>query len=216
MAVGDKRTRDAITAHTLTLNNALSDEVIAAKLARRGFSADRITNEGLALIKAAQAKQTARQGAEGAQIQATQTFKTAFAEARKSLADVRETARAHYRSAKANPGVWQSLMLSGRFPQNSDGFISAATTVLDSILADATILADLTGYGYDEAAIAEVRAKIDAMAAANQAQEQAKGRRQQSVLERDEAYRAMTGWMSRFKRIARRLLTPEERTKVGW
>jgi len=65
---------------------------------------------------------------------------------------------------------------------------------------------ELAVYGYDEAGLSAARAMVEAMAAADQAQEQAKGANLLATSERDEAYKAMTTWMGTFKRVARRAL----------
>lgn len=194
-----------LTNHTLTLNNALADPEASALLALKGFPAEKL-NEGLARIEAARDKQEARLVAAGAQLAATDQFKTAFAAARTAYADFRETARAHYGSEAQNREIWEALKLGGAAPQNAQSFIGTAYLTFDNALADPDIVAELTPYGYDQAGLLAERAVIEAMDEANQAQELAKGNSQRATVERDEAMEELRVWMGKFRRIARRAL----------
>ncbi len=194
-----------VTANELTLNNALSDAEIAALLEKWGYPAARI-EEGLTLVRLVRIRQEARLVAYGAQLAATDRFREAFAAARTAYADLRETARAHFRSAAQNREVWQTLRLGGAMTHDTEKFIGMAYATCDAALANPEIVAALALYGYDEAGLQATRAVIEALAAANQAQERAKGDSQWATAQRNEACRAMKAWMGTFKRVTRRAL----------
>ena len=212
----DEQMDSVITGFELTLTNLAAEPEIAAIMQAHGFPGERV-NEGLALVRAARGCQQARQAELGKQLQATAAFKEAFAAASKTYADFRETARAHFKSASANPEPWQALGLTGLTPRTTENFIGAAYTTYDNALADQKIMGELALYGYDRSQIEMARGKVAAVEAANQAQERAKGAALGTTAEQDQAYEQAKVWMSAFKRIARRALQerPDLLTKLG-
>jgi len=212
----DEQMDSVITGFELTLTNLVAEPEIAAIMQAHGFPQDRV-DAGLALVRAARAKQQARQAELGSRLQATTAFEQAFAAASKAYADFRETARAHYKSASDNPEVWQTLGLTGRMPRDTQGFISAAYATFDNALASQAIVDALTPYGYDSSKITDARGLVAAAAAANQAQERAKGAALGTTTEQNDAYEQAKDWMSAFKRIARRALQdrPDLLLKLG-
>ncbi len=214
--LNEKQIEAAIAANALTLANALADAEIAPLLAAKGYPAGRL-NEGLALIETARAKQEARHVTLGAQLAATDQFRAAFTAARTAYADLRETARAHFGSEAHNREIWQILGLGGAAPQTTDSFIGAAYATYDNALADSALVAALTPYGYDQTGLQAARATVEAMDAANRAQEQAKGASQRATAERDAAFSAQRTWVGKFRRIVRRAFKerPDLLVKLG-
>lgn len=215
-AKNDEQMDSVITGFELTLTNVSAEPEIAALMQARGFPKERV-DEGLALVRAARAGQQTRQAELGNQKQATAAFTEAFAAARSAYADFRETARAHFKNAKASPAAWQALGLTGLMPQDTDGFIDTAYATFDNALANPEIVAALTPYGYNSEKITQARATVAAAAGANQVQERAKGAALRTTAVQDQAYEQAKAWMSVFKRIARRALQgrPDLLAKLG-
>jgi hypothetical protein len=212
----DQQMDSVITGFELTLTNLSAEPEIAALMQARGFPKGRV-DEGLALVRAARGCQQERQAELGNQLQATAAFKDAFAAASSAYADFRETARAHFKNASANPSAWQKLGLAGKAPQDTLGFINTAYATFDNALANPEIVAALMPYGYTGEKITQARAAVAAAADANQAQERAKGAARGTTTGQDQAYEQAKAWMNTFKRIARRALQgrPDLLTKLG-
>lgn len=205
MSKKSNQMENVIAGFELVLTNASTDVEIAELMEARGYTRERI-DEGLALIRAARSCQQAHQAEQGNQLQATATFKDAFAAARSAYADFRETARAHFKSAATSPTDWQALGLSGVAPQDALGFISSAYASFDNAQASPEIMSALATYGYTAEKISAARAAVSAVEAANQAQERAKGDVQHATAEQEQANQQAKDWISTFKRIARRAL----------
>jgi len=201
----DEQLSGEIAGFEFVLNSLVAAPEIATIMQAHGFPQERI-DAGLALVQTARAKQQARGVEVGNRLKATTNFEQAFAAASKAYADFRETARAHFESASANPDAWESLKLTGVTPRKVDSFIDTAYATYDNALANPEIMAALAPYGYVAAKIGEARGLVAAVRAADQTQEHAKGAALRATTEQDEAVEQAKAWVKAFKRIARRAL----------
>jgi len=194
----DQRIADRIASAGQTLLLAQSDSELAALLAGRGYDAARLA-EGQALQSAAQAAFTGRQRAAAEQTAATAALVAAGVAARRAYSDFRITARAVFPAPAAN----LALGLAGAASEDLQKFLTAARTSYDVALNTAAYLTELARFGYAQAALETARGLLDALAAADAAQEGAKAAALQATRQRDEAAAALDAWLRRFHAIAK-------------
>jgi hypothetical protein len=194
----DQRIADRIAAVRQMLTLAQSDQELAALLAGRGYDAARLA-EGLALQDAAQAAFTGRQRAAAEQTAATAALVAADAAARRAYNDFRITARAVFPA----PAASQALGLAGAASEDLQKFLTAARTSYDVALNTAAYLTELARFGYAQAALEAARGLLDALAAADAAQEAAKAAALQATRQRDAAVADLDAWLRRFRTVAK-------------
>jgi hypothetical protein len=194
----DQRIADRIAAAHQTLLLVQSDSELAALLAGRGYDAARLA-EGQALQVAAQAAFTGRQRAAADQTAATAALVAADAAARRAYNDFRVTARVVF----PEPAASQALGLAGAAADDRQKFITAARASYDVALNTAAYLAELARFGYAQAALETARGLLDALTAADAAQEAAKAAAMQATRQRDAAAAALDAWLRRFRTVAK-------------
>lgn len=198
---------DVLTQAALAINNSLNDSGIRDLVAGYGYSVEKL-NEGRALLAAAQAASNEQVAAAGAQQQATVAFQQAEIAARDAYQALAKVARATLDKASLT-----MLGLSGRAPQSTSSFLTAAFTLFDNA-AQVPLLAN---YGYDAAKLSAGRGLISALQAADQAQEVAKGAAQKATGSQREALKALSGWLAQYIKIAKVALRtdPQQLEKLG-
>lgn len=181
----------------LALTNAASPDVAGA-LAEYGCDTAYL-DQGLALRTAARDALSNRDLLYGRQQELTRQAQEALRIARREYGGLVRIARTIFRD---QPGLLVQLGISGRIPDA----LAALLAVADTLFANATdpaIAAELTKHGYPPEHIAEVQAAFEALRAAKEAQEIAKGATQQATQELQVAMAALDEWMSQFRSIAR-------------
>jgi len=198
---------DQLNAAQLAVTNSLADPEIKSRVAAYGYTAEKLL-EGRALFDAARAAVSAQESAAGAQQAATQTLAAAKAEAHDAYQSLAKVAR-----AVSDPASLAGLGLTGLMPAATAAFLTAAGTLFDN----AGALPALAQYGYDSTKLAAERARVEACAAADRAQEAAKGAAQQATRDQDAALRALNKWMAQYVKIARVALreTPQLLVNLG-
>lgn len=120
---------------------------------------------------------------------------------------------------KSEPGVLVSLGISsGRAPQALGAFLVYADNLFTNALsASASVKAKLAARGYNDARLTVEKGKIDALHAANQAQEQAKGTAQDLTPQQKNALAELDDAIMLYRKLARRALKtrPQLLEKLG-
>ena len=205
---------DRLLAAQVAIENARADATIRAALAPFAYDEARLA-AGRALYDAAQAlvnQQKAvygdQYGSTGAVNAARTTADTAY---RRTLAVARVALKGHVQAHAA-------LMLDGERQQSLAGWLEQAQAFYGNLLAAPDLLAALGSFGYDRAKLEAERALVEAVAAANLAQEQQKGNAQQTTQQRDAALDALDTWVADFQVIARVALAdqPQQLEKLGF
>jgi hypothetical protein len=120
---------------------------------------------------------------------------------------------------KSEPGALVSLGISsGRAPQALGAFLVYADNLFTNALtASASVKAKLAARGYNDARLTAEKGKIDALHAANQAQEQAKGTAQDLTPQQKAALAELDDAIMLYRKLARRALKarPQLLEKLG-
>ncbi len=181
----------------LALKNAASPDV-ADSLVAHGYDAARLV-EGRALWTTARDALSDRDLLYGRQQELTRQAREAQRAARREYGSLVRIARAIFRD---QPGLLVQLGIAGVTPRSLDKLLAAADTLFANV-TDPAIAPELTKHGYPPERIAQVQAAFEALRAANEAQEIAKGATQQATQELHAAMAALDEWMSQFRSIAR-------------
>ncbi len=195
------------------ITNSLSDTTIQSYVGKYGYTADRL-NEGKALLDAATGVKDTHVAASGAKKVATA-----------AEGGLRKAAEDAYQSySTIAKGVFQKdkeslakLGLDKPMPRTEAGFIAAGKTLFDNASSDEKIKAAMANDGYDDAKLADEKAKILAYEAAVDAQAAANGASQDSTQEQTKAVKALADWVSGYMRVARVALKekPQLLEKLG-
>jgi predicted pyridoxine 5'-phosphate oxidase superfamily flavin-nucleotide-binding protein len=186
-------TAQQLNAAQLAITNSLADPEIKAAVAQYGYTTTKL-NAGKALYEAALAAVNLQKTGKGDQKVATAALKAAEKEARDAYQAAAKVARAALPAEEL-----ATLGLAGKEPRDIAGFLQAAYTLFDNA-ADSGLLVD---FGYDDERIGAERDKIEALDAANQAQELAKGAAQQATQDQDAALAKMNEWVAQYLKIAK-------------
>jgi hypothetical protein len=192
-----KSIADRLNQADLALTNAASPDVADA-LAEYGCDTAYL-DEGRARRTAARDALSNRDLLYGRQQELTRQAQEALRTARREYGSLVRIARAVFRD---QPGLLVQLGIAGRTPNALAALLAAADTLFANA-TDPAIALELTKHGYTPIRIAEVLAAFQALRAANEAQEIAKGATQQATQELQAAMRALDEWMSQFRSIAR-------------
>ena len=154
----------------IAIHNTLTDPEIPALVAKRGYTAEKLTALK-DLYDRALAAVSAKEAVKGSKEHATDQLAVVYQAAHLAYQDLVTTAR---RAFRAEPARLTMLGIAGEEPRDTAGFIRAAYVLFDNAALPelAPALADL---GYTVEFLAAERAKIAAFDQANQVQEAAKG-----------------------------------------
>ncbi len=189
---------ERLAAAELALANAQNDAAIQGALMPFGYDNARM-QEGQALYQAARDlvnKQTAEYGQ---QYETTGNLQAAWATAEAAYMPTLKIARVALRDhARANG----ALKMNGVRKQSLWGWLEQAQAFYTNLLADEELLAAMARFGFDRPKLEAEAALVQAVAAADHAQEGHKGEAQQATKERDAKLDEMDQWMADFKVIA--------------
>ena len=177
----------------IAIANSLDESEIAGAVAEFGYTPARL-REGLALYEAALAAVNAQKSARGDQKIATAEVEAVYLTARSAYQAAAKVAR-----ATLDAGGLATLGLMGSTPRDVAGLTQAGYTLFDNA-ARSGLLADL---GYTAERLASERARLEALDAAQQAQQRAKGDAQQATEDRDAALAELHEWVAQYLKIAR-------------
>jgi len=182
-----------LNAAQLAIMNSLADPEIKTAVGQFGYTTAKL-NTGKALYEAALAAYNAAKSQRGDQKAATAALNAARIQARDAYQALAQVARSALSEADLT-----TLGLTGKEPRGTAAFIAAAYTLFEN----AKTVEGLADFGYDAERLAAELAKITAYDQANQAQELAKGARQQSTQDQEAALAAMNDWVAQYLKIAK-------------
>lgn len=198
----------------LAITGLESDPAITTALTPFGYDVAKRA-EGVQLLARANAILVTVQEARAAQLAATQAVKDAEKIARTAYADLATVARTIF---KGDTASLAALGLSGPAPKPLAEFLLTADKLFRGAESAPQPIKDkLAGVGYNAAKLASEHAKITALHAANQTQEQAKGTAQNVTPEQEQTLTDLdsySGQLRKFARIALRA-TPQLLEKLG-
>jgi hypothetical protein len=180
------------------LTTAKDDKGISPLLASKGYDSAKLA-EGLSLQQAAENALIARQQAIGAQKEATLAVQKAEETARQAFKDFRDIARSIFKDTS----VRSALGVNDPIAKQLETFMTNAGTSYGAALAEPQYLAELARYGFPQSSIESARASLQALAAANDAQESAKAAASSATKQRDDAIAALDAWVRQFEGIAK-------------
>lgn len=194
----DKAQAKEIAANGQTLIAVIADAsapgAITDALAEGGYTLAEL-NRGQGLHAAAQAALSQHLAAAGDKDAATK----AYLAAEKAFVTLYTTLRGLARTAfLKNPAALTALGIAGTQPRDMLGLINAANALLDNA-ARPEYTGKLTQRAVTAAKLQNLRAKLDALKAADQVQEDGKGAASKAVVQRDQAAAALKEWMTEFK-----------------
>jgi hypothetical protein len=194
----DKKLANDIALAERQIKTALANAEAGPLLADGGFTPDELNN-GLGLQRAAFEAFVARQEADGAQVAATRAFKEADKAARKTYTKLRGFART---AVMKDAAARAALGLSGREPTDLQNFLIAAEALVTQGAKPefATLLAKKT---VTAAKLEDLKTKLDALKAADQAQEAAKSAVPKATQARDDAAKVLFEWLSGYEAFVR-------------
>lgn len=189
----------------------LTDAVVRAALGKKGFDTQKLS-EGLALCDAADAKWNARQEAIAKQSNCTSLVNGLFDEARKSLSDLRETARVAFKEEAA----LKALGVTGDVPEDVQRFLTHARSTYTTAKKEEYNGA-LARHGYATEELDRQLAALEDLRKASDAQSQVMGDAQQATRARDDAVAPVREFRKNILKIARRAFRkePEQARKLA-
>lgn len=202
-----------LAAAQTAINNTLSDAEIQGMVAQYGYPAEKLS-EGKRLYDSAFTAVNAQVAVAGGQYQATADLKAREAAARSAYQELAQVARAAF---LREPDRLAALGLRGTAPKATAHFIAQAGGAFQNAMSLPDVKAVLAAYGLNDGKLQDGKAKIDAYARANEAQEAAKGSAQQATQNQDAALAAMNQWTAHYIKIARVALRdkPQLLEKIG-
>ncbi len=191
--------RNQLALAARAIDNGLHNSEVAERLSRFGYTAEKL-QEGWALYEQAQQLYQEQEDRYGDQFGATDAFRKAWEEAKELYGKHLTIARMLF---KGNRDIEQDLALEGKRPQAFNPWLEVAVQFYDNALAQTAILERFAELGLTAEMLQEGKAKVEAVAAAEHAQEVARGKAQEATRRRDEAFAALGAWMEDYLTVAK-------------
>ncbi|RQW04465.1 hypothetical protein EH223_07250 [candidate division KSB1 bacterium] len=182
----------------LAIDNALSDADIRAALLPYGYDETRL-QQGKALYDSTMALQRTQEVEYSEQYAATAEFKKLFGTADVAYMDAVKIARIALRD---NTAGWQALELNGKRKESLAGWLRQAQQFFVNALGNADVVTAMSHFGFDQVKLQAAFDQVNAVAAANAAQQKEKGEAQQATKQRDAALDDLEQWLADFKVVA--------------
>lgn len=204
---------DLVSRARTAFTNAASDAEAGAALAPFGYTSARL-GEMLDLVEDVEARMAGQSREYGEQYAATSAAEAARADLKALYSRHRQLARlAHARGSDG----YRTLGLDGSLPARDEALLSQASTFYRHLQEAPDVAATLAPFTVDAAALAEGRAKVEAVQAANAAQARETGDAQRATTVRDERAGALRAAYSDFVAVAKLALAslPQVRERLG-
>lgn len=195
----------------LAIDNSLNNPQILAAVKDFGYSTERL-NQGKALYNALAAAQLEKSSESGEQISASEAVQAQWDIAKKSYMRLVKVARV---ALKKEGGAIAQLALSGKRKESLSGWLSQANQFYQNALSSPAILKALKEFGITDKKLKAGLKEVEAVEAANLAQEKEKGEAQAATQKRDAALDAMQDWLSDYLAIAKVALEEEPQLLEG-
>ncbi len=207
----DRSIDNLLSQAQLAIDNALNNPKILEYLSDFGYTSARI-QQGKKLYNTAAAAQLAQTIEAGEQISTTATLNEAWEIAKKTYIRFVKVARVVF---KRNSGVSTQLDLGGSRKRTLSGWMVQSTQFYKNALASKAILKDLAEFGITEQKLKAGLKEVEAIEAANLAQEKEKGEAQAATQKRDAALDELQDWLSDYLAIAKIALEEEPQLLEG-
>jgi hypothetical protein len=193
----DRELSNAILRAFQLIETVQGNPELSSILAERGYD-EAMLQSGLELFQAAQAAFNQRQGAMSGQRQASAAMAGVEAGARAAYRDFREVARALFQDDAHR----KALVLEGAVPPDRQRFIMGAQAAYKAALEE-PFQSDLGTYGgFSAEVLQSLIGDLEALAAADDDQNEAIGVAVKATAERDRLAGELEAWVKRFRHIA--------------
>lgn len=183
----------------IMITNASMDEEIMKLIGPVGYD-----SAGMAFGKSLLADATAKKDVHIALAGAQQGTTAAANAAKKAATDAYQSYSVLAKGEFKNKKEWLSVLgLDKPMPRTEAALISSGESLFENAATDTGIKAAMLKYGYDDAKLAEGKAKIVAFETANSAQKAAEGAAQDATEERDAALVKLNDWVAQFRKAAK-------------
>jgi hypothetical protein len=189
----------------IAIENSLNNPTIQTYLSEYGYSKEKLQS-GQQLYQTALDLQQKQRREFGEQIEATAERDQLWDIAHATYMKFVKIARVAY---KNNTGIATQLGINGNRKESFSGWLLDANQFYSNTLGNDSILKTLAEYGITPTKLEAGKAEVQAVSAANLAQDKEKGEAQEATQKRDAALDALSDWMSDFVAIARIALEPE-------
>ena len=190
---------DRLLAAQLAIDAVLADSSLQTVLTNYGYGAAAMT-AARALYEQAEALTALQQKEYGEQHAATEAVEKAWETANAIYIRSLGLARIAF---KKDPLAQTTLALGGSRKQSLTGWLKQAEQFYRNLLTTPALLAEMTKFGYDAAAVQAEYDVILALREANMNQEREKGQAQKATQTRDEVLDELDEWMSDFRAVSR-------------
>ena len=198
----------------VAIDNSLNNPTILNAVAAFGYDAARL-QAGRALYDEVMGLAAAQEREYGEQYEATAVVNAAWGTADLAYKKALKISRVVF---KGNQKARNALGLSGSRKKTLSGWINQATNFYTNLLNTPDLIAAMTPYSYDQAKLAAEAALVQAVVAANAAQDRERGEAQEATQMRDAKMDELDQWTADYKAIAQVALSdsPQQLEQLGW
>jgi hypothetical protein len=198
----------------IAIDNSVNNPAILNAVAAFGYDEARL-QAGRALYDEVMGLAAAQEREYGEQYEATAVVNAAWETADLAYKKALKISRVVF---KGNQKARNALGLSGSRKKTLSGWISQATNFYTNLLNTPDLIAAMTPYSYDQAKLEAEAALVQAVAAANAAQDRERGEAQEATQMRDAKMDELDQWTADYKAIAQVALSdsPQQLEQLGW
>lgn len=181
------------------LHNALNNDDLAERLAKRSYTAEKI-QIGVGFQSTAQYSFEAQIREYGDAIAATEEFDAKRHELRETAKEMRSIARIAY---KDKPELQQLFGLNRKLKKSWNGWITQTESMINNAFQKPELIETLAPYGYPEEEFTRIKEELTALPQLKSNRESESAEAQQATRDRDEAIDTLDEWMQDFFTIAK-------------
>ena len=198
----------------VAIDNSLNNPTILNAVAAFGYDATRL-QAARALYDEVMGLVAAQEREYGEQYEATAVVNAAWGTADLAYKKALKISRVVF---KGNQKARNALGLSGSRKKTLSGWINQATNFYTNLLNTPDLIAAMTPYSYDQAKLEAEAALVQAVVAANAAQDRERGEAQEATQVRDAKMDELDQWTADYKAIAQVALSdsPQQLEQLGW
>ena len=198
MTIDSKSIAARLMAAQVAIDAVLADASVQTVLSSYGYNAAAMT-AARALYEQAQELTAVQKTEYGEQHEATENLNKAWETANAAYMRSLQLARV---VLKKNAKAQTALGLTGDRKRSLTGWADDAELLYRGLLRNPDLLAQLSKFGYDTAAVEAELALVQAVRVANVAQETEKGEAQDATKARDAVLDELDEWLSDFKAVS--------------
>ncbi|MCB9422164.1 MAG: hypothetical protein H6667_20345 [Ardenticatenaceae bacterium] len=203
-----------LMAAQVAIDNSLNNPAILNAVTAFGYDAARL-QAGRDLYDEVMALTATQEVEYGEQYEATAVVNTAWETADLAYKKALKISRVVFRG---NQKARNALGLSGSRKKTLSGWIKQATTFYTNLLNTPDLIAAMTPYSYDQTKLEAEAALVQAVVAANAAQDKERGEAQEATQMRDVKMDELDQWVADYKAVAQVALSdsPQMLEQLGW